>query len=258
MSKVEDGLRANYPISLIRNEGICDVVLPAGIEKSEQLVQASIYLFKFILGDDDSRWGIVKKFVDAKEETQFEGVHVETALIATYLSKTNGHRGNYARYSTPESIRQLCRAVVNLSQWENVSNNVDLSSQEVELEVARTNKITRGTDRRGITGCPEALYQLRMFFNGTYVGRTGFNVHNESSEKIVSITNIQGVPNGKSYHNKIEDRLGTPPMNFLVGRVAGFAERIGADVRGLKNPKNGDQRMYNIIFKKERIDRFES
>lgn len=237
--------------------------MPPFIWKSDRLINASKYLFRFLLSDEDPRWRLVYSYLDAQDRSRFKPLHSECALGAIYLSRQPSHRNRYSSYPNEQNIRQLARAINNLAAFPELG---DIMSRvlsgvngELGIEFARTNKISLGTDARGITGCPEALYQLRLFGGKKYMGRIGFNVHLEQHQAIFSIANVQGIPNGKELYEKITDLLGVPPLNYLVGRLKAMCDYKFRDfpieVRGLRNPKKNPS-LYNTIFKKEGIERY--
>ena len=124
------------------------------------------------------------------------------------------------------------------------------------LNLERTNKITLGSDQRGVTGCPEALYQLQIYM-GEYAGRIGFNFHLENNTQIISITNVQGVPGAKQMYDQFEEEYGERPHNYLIRYLQAFGEVAPAEMlfRGWRNPKseNADPRFYNTLFRAEGI-----
>ena len=237
--------------------------LPPFIRKPDRLINASEYLFGFLLSDGDPRWHLVEGYLDAKDRTRFRGLHFECALRAIYLSEWPSYRNRYRSYPNEQNIRQLARAIINLAAFSELSNIMaevlSGTHEKLTIEFARTNKISLGTDARGITGCPEALYQLRLFRKEKYMGRIGFNVHLEQGKAIFSIVNIQGIPNGKDLYGGITNALGMPPLNYLVGKLRavcdyGFRDLL-VEVRGLRNPQNNPH-LYNTIFSKEGIERY--
>lgn len=251
--------------SVITAEGLSERTLPPGILKGNEYLGASEYLFKFVLNDDDSRWSIIDRYVQAKHEAKFKRLNFENALSAIYLSNEPSYRNGYASFITLENIRHLCRAVNNVSAYPLLQKLYQSTTEVVPLpdnlsvEFARTNRILSGTDKRGVTGCPEALYQLRMFLEGKYIARIGFNAHPEGESTVLSITNIQGVPSGVSYYDSLYEQFNFRPFNTLIRRLKLFADESPdpIELRGLKNPANiACSGLYNSVFKLEGIQRF--
>ena len=109
--------------------------------------------------------------------------------MAIYLSDTPSFRNGYAAYASEENVRHLCRAIVNLRSrpiFQEMFESTQLSlPEESAVEFAMTDRINLGSDKRGITGCPEALYQLRMFYKDRYIARVGYNGHIEGESFVV-------------------------------------------------------------------------
>lgn len=239
------------------------------VYKGNEMLNASGRLFGFVLGEKDSRWGIVRQYVEGKHDTRFRGIHFETAMQAIYLSNQPSFRNQYASYPNAQNIRQLARSVVNLGAWNSLAQSFRETEGESEVagglgvSLARTNKLTLGTDGLDITGCPEALYQLRLFSaKGDYMGRVGFNFHTEESGGVLSITNIQGVPGGAGLYNNYTEMIGHSPFNSLVRRVKSVAQNLSypeqadIEVRGLRNPKHKPSApLYNTVLKREKVKR---
>jgi|Napbiome12C3dose_1001474.scaffolds.fasta_scaffold00001_218 hypothetical protein len=238
--------------------------LPSGILKGNDLLNASAYLFRFILSDDDPRWHIVSGFVQAKKEARFRPLNFENALLAIYLSDAPSFRNGYSSVSKAESLRQFCRAVYNVGAFPILKDSFQAVAEEPELprgftiEFARTDRILSGANKLGITGCPEALYQLRMFKDGEYIARIGFNAHSEEEVMVLSVTNMQGVPKGHPYR-ELSEQCGVKPFNVLLQRVKTLTDvsSIPVVLRGLKNPVHQESGpLYNTVFKHEKIRRF--
>jgi len=238
--------------------------LPHGVMKGNRILNASIYLFRFILKDSDPRWKIVYEYLSAKKEVGFKPLNFENALRAIYLSKEQSFRNRYTAYTSKENILQLIRAIQNLNSH-NLLNEMfcktkQTKPQQLDIEFARTNKILAGIDSQGITACPEALYQLRAFIGGKYIGRIGFNAHLEDDDFILSITNIQGVPNNPCLYDEFKQLCGIKPHNILVQQLKSFQQTNNGTtiyLRGLRNPPyKQSSAFYNALFRAEGIDRF--
>lgn len=211
---------------------------------------------------------------------------------------TNGHH-----IATESSIRQLLRGVANASsgsalveafhhtsntwaektvkQPEKVGVNggkknkgrVGKHISEYEITLDTTKRIgknvgLKGTEdevSQGITPCPEALYQLRMWErveteSGSeqlhYIGRVGFNVHFEGDATVISVNNLQHSPNiDRSWLSRFKKgNHGKVVTDFLMDRLqmvaATYEEQNGKPtvIRGLANPEP-----QTIAHDKERI-----
>lgn len=113
--------------------------------------------------------------------------------------------------------------------------------------------ITLGRNSQQITGCPEALHQLRLFSpERKYLGRIGFNIHLEQGDlPIMSITNMQGIPDGRSTYM----HLGINPFDILLDQAKGICQEMGVSaIRGIKNPLVHPE-LYNTVFKRHAIHR---
>lgn len=122
-------------------------------------------------------------------------------------------------------------------------------------EFSVTDSVSVGTDSRGITGCPEALYQLRMLLDGKYIGRVGFNLHTENGQEVVSITNMQGIPGGSEIYEKLRKQHDFGPYRETVRLVKDHFSKDNCLVRGIKNPRSGNAGFYNTVFKKSGVRR---
>lgn len=242
---------------LLSQEGLVSNPANPSIQERQDLDNACLYLFKFLLGPRDPRWRIVEKYLEIKEQG-LKNQHFENALLAIYLSDIPSYRNDYAKWAKPANVRQLCRAITNVSAAPLFENLGGVVQNSFYTECAVTNKITLGTDDRNITGCPEALYQLRMFARhssqkAVYIGRVGFNYHREP-HGVLSLTNMQGIPQGREIYAAFKKEVGVSPFNFLVQQMQERAQTIGAEVRGLKNQKQNPE-LYNTVFNREGVTR---
>lgn len=252
-----------YLFELLDQEGVSFRQFPPLIYRGG-LLNTCKYLFRCIPEQEDPRWLIASEYEKARDEVGFDGRNFENALLATYLSDTPSFRNGYAAYASEENIRHLCRAIVNLrshSIFKGMFETTQVSlPEESAVEFDMTDRINLGIDNRGITGCPEALYQLRMFYKDRYIARVGFNGHIEGEGFVVSITNVQGVPNGKEVYNWMKDIYQTTPFNLLINYLRGMCESVSpvsVDLRGLKNPRNEQSRgLYNALFESEGIPKY--
>jgi len=236
--------------------------IPVGINKIEPLIDAAERLFGFLPNEDDERWQIASYYCQAKEKNEIKPMNFENAMRSIYLSEDISFRNAIMAYTHEPNVRQLARAVINLNHFdflkEKFTNLNDGLNSNFKIEFSQTNRINQGTDERGITGCPEALYQLRLFDQDEYIARIGFNIHMESKTKIVSITNIQGIPGGSENYKNIVEQYGFKPFNLLIKKLkTSLSDENNLIYRGLKNPKNEDSAsLYNTVFKTEKIKRY--
>lgn len=252
---------------ILTSEGYSPVTLKPWIWKGDTLLNACQTLFRgFIFQDDDPRWAIVSKFVEVQRLKKFNGTSIENALQAIYLSPHPSYRRGYSSFNSEPAIRQLCRAIKNLEAitWldgcfcpGNLAACMDFSDR-ANLRFNITDSIKLGTNKEGVTGCPEALYQLQLMYDGRYIGRVGLNVHNEEFINIISIANLQGIQDGTEVYEYFREYYGNSPFNLLIRAVKQLTqcdEGVSV-VRGLKNPKHQESdRLYNTVFKHERVRR---
>ncbi len=127
---------------------------------------------------------------------------------------------------------------------------------EWKMKLARTERITRGTDRQGITGCPEALYQIQLFKQEKYVGRVGFNLHHEKVWR-VTIANLQGIPGGCPEYLEFLERHGIGPFNELMQTAKTLFRRFDSNtmILGLRNPSTDNSDLLNTVLEAEEIQR---
>lgn len=251
-----------YPlVEILESEGLILTEPAYWLEKSPFALNKSIDFFKHILDDNDSRWAIVLAFEEAREQSKFSKMNFENALQAVYLSRVPSYRNEYSRFTREPNLRQLCRAIQNVACWPDLKQSYQQIHyptpfpESPEVFLAKTNKLTLGTDSRSVTGCPEALYQLQMFDDDYFVGRIGFNVHVEGETPIISIANIQGIPDGKELYDYWEETFAFRPFNYLVRVLKVFSQVYSplSKIRGLKNSKRGAGGVYNRVLKAEGI-----
>lgn len=83
----------------------------------------------------------------------------------------------------------------------------------IQFELSQTRRVNGGPDKRGITPCPEAVHQVRMFNNDReYLGRVGFNVHREGGAHVITIANIQGAPGRGPEYDRLRRQAGIDPF----------------------------------------------
>lgn len=217
--------------------------LPVALKGSE-LHSVSIALFGFILETGDPRWKTIEDYVSIRRPktrlpTQVEArVSMDTAI-----------------YLGPKSVNQeLDHASVNMAMigFAKLENNFP---PDIIVRPHTTESQARNfKSELGVTACPEALHQLLLIYQGRYQGRVGINHHRHEGQHVISVANIQGVPDTKSQITEFSGKHGVSPFNFLLKLVKKLYP--SANILGLKNPKNRDSAgLYNMAFKSEAIRR---
>jgi hypothetical protein len=233
------------------------------MQKPMAIIDTAFNVFGFLPPDDDIRWPFLAKYTAVKDSLHFGAMNFENAWgRAVYLSDELSWRRGFVTTLHGENTLQLDRALDNLAHRKDVLSRFDATcGDDVDVRFKVTDALITHSDRtnKPETPCPEALYQLRLYV-GEYLGRVGFNLHTEDNSSIVSIVNIQGVPDGRSRIAKFEEDHGINPFNFLVKRVVRMAEisKPDLEVRGLINPKRGNSRLYNGVFRSEGIPMYKA
>lgn len=247
--------------SIIMEEGLKQESLLPWIQKSEALIKTSIELFNYILSDDDQRWHIINAWQEFAKAPKIRGIHREVAIGAKYLSVKPSYRNEYGKYVKAENLRQLCRATNNLGvgdKLQSIFDNVANPLYPNTIRLAKTDKITLGTRQDGITGCPEALYQIQLFSEkkSKYIGRLGFNMHHDQTGWVMSITNLQGIPDGHCFYEDLK-KEGIEPFNMLVYFAKSLALKFddSTQIRALKNPTVDRSALMNTVCKREGVNR---
>jgi hypothetical protein len=254
---------------ILKQEGLSLYTFPPGMQKSQRLIDASVGLFGFILPDEDFRWHFAYAYRRAREANRFSHQNLENALGATYLSKRGSRRNGEPGTVSEDNVRQLSRAISNLGakpmlEGLYMASQPDILPEDVQFQFAVTDRIQEGKEQKAkpaiITPCPEALYQIRLFHQGNYLARVGFNIHIEDGATVASITNIQGRKKGKDDIELFSEDHGIRPFNLLLRRLKALADAnpaIPIELRGLRNPRNIDSAcLYNTVLKREGIRRF--
>lgn len=225
------------------------------------LHSASVSLFKHVLAKNDVRWRLAYQYSRLLKEKKVTPLNLENAMQAIYLStKARSSRG--ASYLTAKTLTHLARAL----------NNIELGSELLgrlsplveigkgyNLLFEKTKMIRRGKDRRGVTGCPEALWQLQLYHKNEYLGRIGFNFHLEDGKIIASITNIQGAEGQLKMLDKAEEDLGEAFGSFLIKKLKEFlkeeVEYMGIRDLSHLGKKAGKKRtaLYRMSFRKANV-----
>lgn len=241
--------------------GIPSLQLLPLLHKHEGLIQGAERLLTFVPEASDPRWRLVNQYVSLLDNNSLKprAVEWECSLRSIYLSDLPSYRNDYSRYKSLENVRHLARALRNIevhsSLTELFAEQATQSEAGLVLSLATTDRIMLGTNGNGVTGCPEALYQLRLHHpaTGQYLARVGFNFHQEWDKYVLSITNVQGVPGGQELYAE----LGIDPFHQLIGKLQHvFSDRPAEtwQVRGLRNPLR-NAALYNTLFKRNGVQR---
>ncbi len=212
----------------LSREGIPKV--PRETVTINDLHKASVKLFHFILPNDDFRWRLAFAWdhLNNRFERKVTKINLENALLANYLSKNPSTRtGNFRDVSLP-NLLQSSRAISNLFLGHEHFPIIEKKAHApvgYRLVAEKTGRINKGTDERGVTGCPEALWQLQLFKGKTYLARIGFNFHREGNGAVVSITNLQGAKGHRRELFKFEATHGHPFI-FLINQLRSALDRI--------------------------------
>ncbi|HLC92694.1 MAG TPA: hypothetical protein VJH23_03230 [archaeon] len=239
-------------------------VLHAQKEKTNlsELHDSSIFLFKYILDRKDPRWSLASAHAGMKKKRVFEPINMENALLAAYASHYKGERGKFSVFNSLEHITQLARALKNIeigfARVMPLREKMRLKNG-YEIQFERTRSIQRGKDKRGVTGCPEALWQLQLYHDGGYLGRIGFNFHVEENRPVVTVANVQGVGKEFGKHNEvlgIKREFGTDLGGLLCGKLK---EIMGQEFeyRGVMN-REQNVVQYAMAFRRGKIPVFKA
>ncbi len=216
-----------------------------------ELHDASIFLFKHVIEPSDVRWSLAKKYAELKKELGFSTFDLENGLRSVYSSRTQGQNKAYgASFVGQIHILQLARSLRNFELGtENVSHRFSQRiGSNYELKFAQTDSIQKEHNRFGVSGCPEAMWQLQLWSPKGYVGRVGFNFHTEGKNTVITIANIQGAVGKKEEQNAFEIKMGKPFGEVLVERLQ---HTLGPkfEYRGAI-PTEKNQSQYRMTFRK--------
>lgn len=216
-----------------------------------ELHQASIDLFRFILEPKDPRWRLAYLYTHLRKERAFDPINLENALLAKYASHTHSGRGRYARYISEENTTHLARAMNNIALGRSLlpkNHMIQIPGTNYSAQFERTKSISRGKDKRGVTGCPEALWQLQLYEGDTYLGRIGFNFHHEGRTPILTISNIQGAEGRRENLVRFNESQGAVFSEYLIHQLK-HTLKSRVHYRGIKqNEKNPT--LYAMAFRK--------
>jgi hypothetical protein len=222
-----------------------------------ELHDASIFLFKQILNPNDIRWKLATRFAEIKKEVPFSPINLENGLRSKYASRSQGK--NKARGTSITGqlhILQLVRALRNIDlghahfAWR---TPISLGSGKYELKFVETKSITKQRDKHGVSGCPEALWQLQLWSKKGYLGRIGLNFHSEESKNIVTIANIQGALGKKREQLDFEKEMGNDFGKELIKRLQQILGN-NFEYRGIV-PTQKNQTLYRMSFRKAKPEK---
>lgn len=246
--------------SALDREGITGATVLTA-ENYQPLTDATIKLFRFPLHADDPRARLAVHYLQMKHLIH-KPMNFENALLADYLSLKNpSTRFGYSQYIGLPPLVQLARALRNIEIGSQLAQG-DRESGVYLHRLAQTNKITRGSDRLGVTGCPEALWQLQLFTGQRYLGRIGFNFHDNHEKTVVSITNVQGGPKGvkadiESYEKHMDAPFGAALIELLRKKLAHELPHKEFQLHGRiyfeKDAQDKPYRVYRRAFRRAHV-----
>lgn len=231
------------------------------MQKPPALLDAAFNLYGFLPTDDDPRWSFLERYEEVKSRTGFRPINFENAFGAIYLSAKPSFRSGHITTINPENSLQLDRALDNLGAQEALDERYEasISNDDIDMRLVITDRIAshQHDQVQRETPCPEALYQVRLYYGG-YLARVGINVHREDETEVISIVNIQGIPGGREKVKEFQDETGINPFNLLVQRVVSLSRAgdFASSVRGLINPTKGNSQLYWGVLAKEGIEKY--
>jgi len=261
-----ESLSNNLYLQILEEEGLQMVELLHTLSDPE-LSKVAEHLFHFIPSSDDPRWQVAYNYMKLQEKSVSKfTLYWENALRAIYLSDKPSYREGNIRTFSEANVRQLGRAIYNLSNAKGVESalyQINGKIQDgIKFQYART-KILGGKDLvTGVTACPQAIYQLQVWESkrllGRYIGRVGFNIHHENGANIVSFTNIQGVPNFD--YRDYSNQFGQMPFNTTIELLHQYLSNADHnkewEFRGLRNPgEEVNAALYNTVLKVSGVNR---
>jgi hypothetical protein len=232
------------------------------MQKPVTLLDATFDLFGFLPEDDDSRWPFLVRYAEVKSNVGFRPMNFYNAWRAIYLSGNPSYKNGFVTTATPPNVLQLHRAVDNLSVRRKLLQlfpGIVEESGKHDMRFAVTDSLTTDPTRqkKDITPCPEALYQIRLFDGDRYLARLGFNIHHEDDDnKVMSIVNIQGRPDNQRENWAFQERQGISPFNLLVRTALSAAESEGYTPRGLIDPARGNSKLYWGVLTTEGVEMY--
>lgn len=232
------------------------------LQKPISLLDTAFSLYGFLPQDSDPRWSFLSRYDEVKRTVGFRALNFANAWGATYLSDEASQRTGFITSANSLNSLQLDRALNNIEQVHAVTERYDASNDGYEgfdMRFIQTDRLTSDPTEpeRPETPCPEALYQIRLY-DGEYLARVGFNLHDENDSTVISIVNIQGTPGGQKRNAAFEETFGVSPFNLLVQRALSVAEAQtpAYTVRGMINPLRGNPQLYWGVLTQENIDMY--
>jgi len=215
-----------------------------------QVHDASIYLFKQIVDRKDPRHRLAKKYAHIKRKVNFKPINFENGMRASYASRSKGGNKPYGFSITGIlHVRQLVRTLVNIEVGHRlIWRKKPIAFGNRELVFERTKSLVKKRSAKGVTGCPEAMWQLQLFDKKRYVGRIGFNFHVEDGKRVVTIANVQGGIGAKELQENLKQEIGSNFGEFLISHLQ---KTLGPDFiyRGMF-PKGDNITLYRMSFRK--------
>jgi len=243
--------------SLLDREGITSDLK----HSFSEMTDSSVKLFRFILAEEDPRRRIAANYLSIAGH--HKGLTFENALLANYCSNYPSMRFRYSQYWDMYGLTQLARAIKNIE----IGNKMPLTEKENNgyiFKYRRTDRINKGKNRDNITGCPEAIWQLQLFKDNQYLGRIGFNFHEEFGKIIVSICNIQGAEDTKTELDEFAEVFSRLFGIELVEMVKKDMPLLFPDkeiiFRGSQALSNGEANsvIYKMTFRRTKIPYYKS
>jgi len=216
-----------------------------------ELFDASGKLFNHVLAPGDIRWDLARKYAELKKDLNFSSFNLENGLRSVYSSRTQGENKAYeAGFVGQTHVLQLARSLRNFELGHKfvLHRSIPSVGANYELKFAQTDSIEKKYNRFGVSGCPEAMWQLQLWSPKGYVGRIGFNFHSEGKKTIVTVANIQGAVGKKEEQLAFESKTGKPFGEVLV---EGLQQTLGSEFeyRGAL-PSDNNQTQYRMTFRK--------
>lgn len=246
--------------NILKNEGTTRHKYLANLS---ELHDASVFLFKQILPQNDPRWHLAQKYADLIKKTNFQNINLENGMRANYASRSKGRNKAFGQAVTfTPQVRQLARTLKNIEiGMKTIYRRHPIKHGQFTLIFERTNSIMMEADSRGVTGCPEALWQLQLWKEKKYLGRIGFNFHQEGTKNIVSIANIQGASSKVNDTSKkeleiLKQKEGDNFGEFLIKKLK---TQLGPkfEYRGIY-PKDNNIVQYKMSFRKAKIPSYDT
>ena len=153
--------------NILKNEGTTRHKYLANLS---ELHDASIFLFKQILPLKDPRWHLAQKYADLMKKNNFQDINLENGMRANYASRSKGRNKAFGQAVTfTPQVRQLARTLKNIEiGMKLIYRRPAVKHRQFTLVFERTNSIMKEADSKGVTGCPEALWQFQLWKGKNY------------------------------------------------------------------------------------------